>query len=106
MLIVTTLGGGFSIGTTLGGGVSRGTTLGGGVTTLGVGATMGSGLEPLGSRKKTLRFSEGAGGDCVVSAGDGGCVGDAGDGVGGSMGDLEIHLDKMSRSLDISMSCS
>ena len=84
----------------------RGTTLVDVVATLGVGAIVGSGSAPLRSQKETLRFSEGDGGNCGVGAVDGGCVGGAGDGVGSSMGDIGIQLEKMSRILEIAVSCS
>ena len=94
------------IGTTLGGGVSCGTNIGGGVTILVVDTIFGSGSSPLGSRKETLRFAAGTGGNRGFGAGVGGQVGSSGDGVGGSIGDLGIQLEKMSRSLEISVSCS
>ena len=88
------------IGTTLGGGVSCGTNIGGGVTTLVVDTIFGSGSSPLGSRKETLRFAAGTGGNRGFGAGVRGRVGSSGDGVGGSIGDLGIQLEKMSRSLE------
>ena len=57
---------------------------------------MGSGSAPIVSRKETFLFAERNGGNCGVGAVDGGCVGGSGDGVGGSMGDLGIQLEKMS----------